>query len=1492
VADKVVTLRIDLTQKGIKRAEKELKRLNKTMGNVKEQSSGVSKRVNEVKRNLEGVSGRANRTNKDFGRMAQGMGGLVAVYATVAANVFALSSAFLILRRAADLSSMIKSSEDFSNRFGLSVVTITKRLQEATGGALSFAAALPVINKGISAGLGEKQMEELAVAATKAAQTFGGSATEALNRFISASQRGRVEIIQTLGVIIKTEQAYKEYGATIGKTALELSAFDRQQAIVRATIKESQNVFDQVDIDPNPFQQLLTTVTDLKDVMATFITDGLTPLINSFNKSKIAAGALIAGLIGLVGKRLIPTITAGLAAAQQLSVTSTSQALAAVAKAKTQETKVLLEANRKVVGLTKVQLLARAKLFKKFYATQLLDAKSFSQNLLNNQKKLSAERLLVERQALTKEINIRAGLTVGKRSAALVGIPTQTLKNQLNIRILLAEAQRKGAASVINLTKAQDAHNQTVRRSLALIKTQTTLFKASLTSFNSRVLTGFSRTFNTTQTNFIAGVKSMGRAWAFFAVRATTQTKGLQIAFLALGRAVGRTAGVIAGALSRVVSSLGIISIVVAVLATLWDKFGDSIRGITPELRKVIDAGKQLDESLAEINKRTAKGIEKLGVELPESLKKLEDALRFTAGTFGSINEALSEFRTVLIESLGGRTIVEARDRVQQLGLKIDSTRISIEQNKELLTVNMWAGFIFSTREAEEEVSIMEEELKSLIKVLEELDGILITRLANTLAKTARLASQVGFQGVGEVFKKELEKSLEIEGIKLPQQVIALAELFKIDEALATGDQGAIETVLKRLTSRFPEIAAEIQQAFSGAIKVTAETFGGISAQSASAGRSLRELNGNIDTFVLGLDKARASSGPDKELFSFALTAERLLKNLADLQEQGQNVQLEDVFVKPETLENVKRLIGEIDPANIREAADAAADIVNKFADANRSRLLGAQRLKALQVEISTLKATEIRSDEQRIENLVAIENLEIRVAKGQLKALESTRDKQQAILDFKTISPGITELELAVQKAIVDVLEAQITQQAQRVEQIKDSTKSEQESLKIQIEILDALKQENDIKKKIASINIKLSPNLEKDTQLLRESFDLQKQTLKIAEQKLIREIDIVEAKILIGELEARSLLPLQAQLELLERQTAELARQDLFILARESRDSGVSIFDKEGLAIAAQFFIRKVRDEALKLKTTFQILGEGFSTVIDKTFGAAVDNLLEGGKDFGRAVIETLKAGLREIIGEAIKTRIKEAISAVFNLESQAEKDRKEAAKKALEATEAGTTALEANTIALIANAEKECCCEQPTSGGNEETLAQQLMNGTLRRLERDQISGNQVIKNIENLQSESNFIAVDVGERIIAALAPDKDSFLKGIVGDAILSSITGAISFGTGGVARGGLSNIPKLATGAITNGPSLAFIGEGRTNEAVVPLPNNREIPVQLTGSQGDIINIEQNFDFSNATTAAIPQLRAEAKAIEDRTFNRVFSEINRGGKFAKMVGRR
>jgi tape measure domain-containing protein len=56
----------------------------------------------------------------------------------------------------------------------------------------------------------------------------------------------------------------------------------------------------------------------------------------------------------------------------------------------------------------------------------------------------------------------------------------------------------------------------------------------------------------------------------------------------------------------------------------------------------------------------------------------------------------------------------------------------------------------------------------------------------------------------------------------------------------------------------------------------------------------------------------------------------------------------------------------------------------------------------------------------------------------------------------------------------------------------------------------------------------------------------------------------------------------------------------------------------------------------------------------------------------------------------------------------------------------------------------------------------------------------------------------------------------------------------LTFANGGIAPGGFQ---AFANGGVVSGPTLGLVGEGRYNEAVVPLPNGRAIPVQINGER-------------------------------------------------------
>lgn len=99
------------------------------------------------------------------------------------------------------------------------------------------------------------------------------------------------------------------------------------------------------------------------------------------------------------------------------------------------------------------------------------------------------------------------------------------------------------------------------------------------------------------------------------------------------------------------------------------------------------------------------------------------------------------------------------------------------------------------------------------------------------------------------------------------------------------------------------------------------------------------------------------------------------------------------------------------------------------------------------------------------------------------------------------------------------------------------------------------------------------------------------------------------------------------------------------------------------------------------------------------------------------------------------------------------------------------------------------------------------------------------------------------------IVAGISQIKEGGTSNVLGGigSVLMSLGGAVGGfagffkgANGGVAGGGWKPFPvtAFANGGMVNGPTLGLVGEGKYNEAIVPLPDGRSIPVQMKGGGG------------------------------------------------------
>ena len=184
--------------------------------------------------------------------MAQGAGGLVGAYATLAATAFAVSAAFNFLKGAMDFTNLIEGQKALGAVTGVAYQTITNSVIEATNGQLKYADAAKAAAIGTASGISPDQLNRLGAAATNASLALGRDLGDSFDRLIRGVTKAEPELLDELGIILRLENATRKYGQQIGKSKDELNEFERSQAVANEVLEQAERKFGAMEkmMDP------------------------------------------------------------------------------------------------------------------------------------------------------------------------------------------------------------------------------------------------------------------------------------------------------------------------------------------------------------------------------------------------------------------------------------------------------------------------------------------------------------------------------------------------------------------------------------------------------------------------------------------------------------------------------------------------------------------------------------------------------------------------------------------------------------------------------------------------------------------------------------------------------------------------------------------------------------------------------------------------------------------------------------------------------------------------------------------------------------------------------------------------------------------------------------------------------------------------------------------------------------------------------------------
>jgi hypothetical protein len=247
---------------------------------------------------------------RDFAKESQGLGGLVRLYATYAANVFAVSAAFNALSNAMNTTNMIKSMDQLGASVGKSLGTVAQNIVKLTDGAINLRDSMQAVAQSSSAGMASKDIERLAMVAKNASLSLGLSMPDALNRLSRGITKLEPELLDELGLFTKIGPATETYARNIGKTVSSLTDFERRQAFANAVIKEGEEKFSALGnaVNVNPYDKLASSLQNLSQKGLEIVNTVLGPIVKLLSESPVALTAAIGALGVMLVKQALPAL--------------------------------------------------------------------------------------------------------------------------------------------------------------------------------------------------------------------------------------------------------------------------------------------------------------------------------------------------------------------------------------------------------------------------------------------------------------------------------------------------------------------------------------------------------------------------------------------------------------------------------------------------------------------------------------------------------------------------------------------------------------------------------------------------------------------------------------------------------------------------------------------------------------------------------------------------------------------------------------------------------------------------------------------------------------------------------------------------------------------------------------------------------------------------------------------------------------------------------
>lgn len=246
-----------------------------------------------------------------FGNLPAGTLGITAM-ATAAA---AAATAFLALGvRGAALTGLANSFDALNQRLGVDSIAALARLREAAAGTVSDFELIRLSNLALAGAAGEfgtqfgRDLPRLLEIARVQAQATGQSVDFLFQSLITGIKRGSPLLIDNTGLVLSEGKANELYAESIGKTVEQLTAEEKQIALLNATLAAGQVAIDTFagaqEGASVKLARMNATLANMADSLALAVQPAFGQIVDVVNRFLVFIQDLLASVTPLIGSLL------------------------------------------------------------------------------------------------------------------------------------------------------------------------------------------------------------------------------------------------------------------------------------------------------------------------------------------------------------------------------------------------------------------------------------------------------------------------------------------------------------------------------------------------------------------------------------------------------------------------------------------------------------------------------------------------------------------------------------------------------------------------------------------------------------------------------------------------------------------------------------------------------------------------------------------------------------------------------------------------------------------------------------------------------------------------------------------------------------------------------------------------------------------------------------------------------------------------------------